>query len=864
MYKKIALLIALISIGGWANGSIGKGDCATSAEDSQLVEGYNTETCKENKSFQLRAMYQPIDKDITKTANKNEEAAVLTQQEIDNDKSLSSIQSSFNGTYSTSKAKINSLLLYISIAFLIFAAFKFTYSTMTSEKDLNEEKTNRYTFIGVILPIMFGIFLMLPTGHQSNTVVDRYFISNLVAMKNYFVSFLISTDTAEVQTGGLIRNKSETKIEHSIAMYNADLVVDVMNSASLQTLRTTKLNHEINGVPLDSTENRIYRYENNIYFNSYYKSQLLSENATAMFEKTMIDNYEHKIIYDSISSKYISEDASNLSTRVDNFVSEIRSATKNKITQDSLFIAVSNIIVDNLKNIVLKELNSNLNEHIELSKLTEELSCFKHADDKGTYKEAEWYIKYLLGKGEAIGNVDCVGLKNNEYVAYGKRTEAEINSEKESKQIILIDKYYRVFEKLETELVRTGITLNNSKHCIDIRREGEFTYVKKYNLCKLENEFSREFMNVIAKSFSMTTSAERTFVQTKYLKNNQLYSSLSHKFFDKEIAYFNSFSKPKMPSHLLNNKQYIDKLLNSQNGFSSTSNDLSERIYYSFKTLKNSLYDKDCKESFFVCADTNKAMMATSRLSFDLIETGITFATAGVVIEVGRFLAGKSSNKSKSAGVDISDKKTSTSTTNIAKSAIAVAVSALAIFAVLIIVSGIVVLFATALPVVVFTMQQISYEQLLMLISLLYGFRVMWLFRINDANNIRMNFMKMLNDALFIVFYPSILLVMFKIMNVLMGVVYTLLIQMLIDSASVGFVQAIATIIFTPFAFYYATMNMLQLVANFSDKFIELTIGNTGLGSVITETTDTIMRALTFGYIITAFLKASKTTKKSQ
>lgn len=892
--KRIILLSLFIFLSACGDqGSRGK-DCGVSETNAHLVEGFNSDHCKEDKfllGFEVahKGMGQHLVSDTS-------EAYLEIPNVIASNESMRILQERNSITTKNSLKTMSTIVTLLAVYYFVQAVFIFLLSRAREEKpfdtnlgesnsDVNQnaqeeraEKTLRYnnqTFLANLAGMAFALFMTLPVIENGYSIAARVYAAPLVLNSLEIEAMVHSYILAGIQKGNLTEHEelSETSKKYSIAYFKAYSLVNAFDMGSLSENRTSKLYYELmnHDAQLNGGEKRVEApkdtqaifYENgNIVFKRFIKGKQISNNAAIFFESKPLDSRRAQDAYNKLSPAYITNDPSKLTSNGQQLETAIKQEMGITDTTPEVQLALVSFVNESIRESLLTKLNKDLPLFYEFARLKEELICSvkQGTNQLAQTKDAERAIKWLKNEITESGFIGCVGQVGKEFVVYGKRSQSEVIEEMNKKYHALLDSYYLFFQKVESSVLQITLNNSNSDSCIKARKEGFLTMEDKN--CLLKSNSNRDLLNAVMTSFRAKGYGESSFVQTNYFRNNNLKSTIIANYdFDEILQNLYSSVEITTDFESTDNKEFIDTLSDSYQDDKLNSGSMMDMVFKPMQTLKSSLRitDKCDKEELTACmspfaayAGLRDYTQKLDNLSFWLLSS--SFMIGAVTAEANKFV-----DKSASKDVEIGQKGKVTKKNVLRKSFEFMIKKTTSVGVGLWAVSKL-IQFEMVMPDILTFVIKVTYAIFVYMFFYIVAFRFINFFFLNDKNNFKSHFLKMGKEAIYLLFYPSILTIFGFIVIQFSAFQAMVAIEIIAQLAEGGsFNDYIVALLFTLPILHFFNSNVLRNLIDFLNYFIKHTIGANKVTEIAEETLNFLVKLVTLGFpTISLFASRSK------
>ncbi|MCT0649328.1 hypothetical protein N0614_09490 [Pseudomonas aeruginosa] len=889
---RILLLSIFLSLAGCGDQGSRGGDCGVSPTNANRVEGFNNDVCKEDKFFNgFGVVHKNLLGNVTADST---EAHKEIQNEINSNDSKRLLQERSLKTTSNNLRTISTLVtIYaayyfiagISVLLLSRAREEQPFHSKISENsdpdtdNPNSEKNLRYNNEIVrfnVIAMVVAFMLSLPIIAGGYSFASRLYATPLILNGFEFRALIHSYLLSGIQTGNLTENElSETSRKYSISYFKAYSTVIAMTNGALSENRTSKVYYEkANYVLGTSFEKRveapkntkaIYLENGDIKFKRLIDGKQLSNNALFTFESKPLNSRSAQAAYNKLSPSYITSDPTQIVDNAQRFETALKNSLGIQDTTPEIQLALVSLINESVRESLLVDLNTNLPEFYALARLHEELACSVPAGTNTLpiSKSAERAIRWLKNQGSLDGPISCVGQPDKEFIAYGKRDPAVIEAEIDKKFFDLVDSYYMFYQKIESSTLAVTLNSTNSDSCIRARKEGLLTMEDKN--CLIRSNANRDLVNAVMTSFRAKGYGEGSFVQTNYLRNNNLLTPTITEFdFNDSLKRMFKTINITTDFAATNQKELIDTLADSYQDDKLTAGSMIDVIFSPISTLKTALRIPDnCKaEDLTTCVSPLTAYAGLrdytqkiDQLSFWLMSSA--FAIGATVSEANNMM-----DKSSTKDVEIS-KKGKISGKGFIYKAFEFTIAKVTAFAVGVFALAKLIQYEMAMPDILVFVAKLIFAIFIYMYVYIVAFRFINFFYINDKNNLISHLRKIGKEAVYLLFYPTILTIFGFIVIYFSAFQAMIAIEIIAFIAEGGgFNDYISAFMFTLPILHLLNSNVLRMLFDLLNYFIESTVGSNAVTKVINQTTEFLLKFVTLGFPTIAFF--TPTYRKKQ
>lgn len=881
--KRIILLSLFIFLSACGDvGSRGK-DCGVSATNSHLVEGMNNESCREDKFLQGFAI---VHKDMFEhVVSDTSEAKLTIQADIESNAAKKILQDRSSITTKNDLKTMTTLVIILAVYYFGSGIFVLLISRMREEKtfDRNTEQMNpdkkqedqkeksekalRYnndTIKANIIGMALALFATLPVIEGTYPIAARVYGAPLVLNSLEIESLVHSFILAGSQKGKLTESESlsETSRKYSVAYFKSYSLITAMDIGSLSENRTSKLYYELmnNDSQLNGGEKRVEApkntqaifYENGkIVFKRLINGKQISYNADIIFESKPLNSRRAQEAYNKLSPSYITNDPNKITDNGQQFELAMKQELGISDTTPDIQLALVSLVNESVRESLLVKLNADLPKFYEFARLKEELICsVKEGTNKlAQTKDATRAIKWLKNEINESGFIGCVGQVGKEFVVYGNRSAGEVIEDMNTKYHAFLDSYYLFFQKIESSVFNITLNDSNSESCIKARKEGFLTMEDKN--CLIRSNANRDLVNAVMTSFRAKGYGESSFVQTNYFRNNNLKSPIIANY-DFDPILKNLYSSVNITTDFegTDNKEFIDTLSDSYQDDKLSSGSMTDMIFKPTQTLKASLRITDdcdmdeltaCMSPFAAYAGLRDYTQKLDKLSFWLVSS--TFMIGAATAEANRLI-----DKSATKNVEITQKGKVTKKSVIRKSFEFLIKKTTGVGVGLWTVSKL-IQFEMVMPDILTFVVKATYAVFVYMFFYIVAFRFINLFYINDKNNFVAHIKKMCKEAVYILFYPTILTIFGFVVIQFSAFQAMMAIEIIASLAKGGsFNDYIVSFLFTLPVLHFLNSNVLRQLVDFLNYFIKQTIGTNQITKTAEETLNFMLKMVTLGF----------------
>lgn len=889
---RILLLSISIFIAGCGDYGSRGGDCGVSPTNANRVEGFNNDTCKEDKFFNgFGVIHKNLLENVTADST---EAHKEIQNGIDSNDSKRLLQERSLKTTSNNLRTISTLVFVYAAYYFFTGAVVLLLSRGREEQPFNSqinensdadtenpksEKNLRYSNEIIrfnLIAMVFAFALSLPIIAGGYSFAARLYATPLILNGFEFQALIHSYILSGAQVGNLTDNElSESSRKYSIANFKAYSTVVAMGNGALSENRTSKVYYEKANYVLGSVfEKRVEAPKNtkavfiengDIKFKRFINGKQLSNNAVITFESKPLNSRSAQNAYNKLAPTYITNDPTQIVDNAQRFETALKNELGIQDTTPEIQLALVSLINESVREGLLVDLNKNLPEFYELARLHEELACSVPAGTNTLPISRDAYraIKWLKNEAALDAPISCVGQPDKDFVAYGKRDPLVIQTEIDKKFSDLVDSYYMFFQKIESSTLAVTLNSTNSDSCIRARKEGLLTMEDKN--CLFRSNANRDLVNAVMTSFRAKGYGEGSFVQTNYLRNNNLLTPTITNFdFDESLKRMFKTINITTDFAATNQKELIDTLADSYQDDKLTAGSMIDVIFSPVATLKTSLrIPDDCKaEELTACVSPLTAYAGLrdytqriDQLSFWLMSSAFAI---GTTVSEANNLMDKSSTKDVEIG-----KKGKISGKGFLYKTFEYTIAKVTSFAFGIFALAKLIQYEMAMPDILVFVAKLVFAIFVYMYLYIVAFRFINFFYINDKNNLISHLRKIGKEAVFLLFYPSVLTIFGFV------VIYFAAFQAMIAIEIIsflaeggGFNDYISAFMFTLPILHLLNSNVLRMLFDFLNYFIENTCGSNAVTKMINQTLEFLLRFVTLGFPTIAFF--TPTYRKKQ
>ncbi|WP_132577679.1 hypothetical protein [Pseudomonas aeruginosa] len=751
-------------------------ECGISTDNPNRVESENTEICNKDKSSIVEnTLFSTLHESVTP---ENHSAANISA-EIEEDLNLKTTKEESSKIIAISSEGINFLLFFLIIVSILLGLFRLLISKSTNERldyDVNRPKYNTKVVITCMVAACFFCLLRYDYYNIATRLAAvAYFTQSKMLFNNVSSSYI-----ASIQTGDMITSTDKKEVvKDSAAAFKAKVITEVVTKGTLQDLRTAKYQFHKDGErKIEHNEPLNERIlEDSIKFYRTYDNNILNDVVRIDITTKPLKNSYFNKIYEDALQKNITADISNLESSTSKFKKQIEEAGFSKESTE-INAATQLFITEVFTQFLHNKVKENLPKHYSLSRLIESTNCYdlNKKISKSIAYESSIFIKYLQGKGEALGRNDCISEeKKGEFKILGQEELVKVENSIEELTNELFNDYYQSFSEFEAALAKVTVDKDNSYYCKKARQDGQITSIAYLRKCAYANALNRELMNTIAKSFTIKDSFRGSFIQTEYTKDDLSRAPMLNDNFDKQFEKISTYiDVDTKNSAYANDEEYLNYLVSSNEEFDQ--GDITKLFFEPTKLLQRSLGIKEekCEGILFACVDIDRVPFIVNDYADNIMKYGIIPLSASIAASVVVNNKEKANDKSDLGDIEFKAKGTAKNNANKQKSNSSFISAVLSSMTK---VSVAAILFATYAKLVInfpeffFTMTAIGIFVYSIYSVLLFGFKFVWAAFAADENNIKSNARKIFGSLIIGITLPTIMFIFYVVISKLYVVV---------------------------------------------------------------------------------------------